>query len=361
MRFAPIDLSRLPVLPKTAQTFDTYYADYMADLTARLNAVGIPYNVGSLETDTYAITGEAYSYRTTLVAQSIDDAIAAVLLPTSYGAYLDNLGATQDPPVTRNTITPASGTTPAVMEEDDPYRQRIALAPNALSTCGPELAYVFFAVSVSNVAGVGVYGPMSFGGMPAAPFTPLGQVNIPVMSGTGDGTAPATMVAAVQAAVSGDQRRPIGDYVVVSAATILDYTINALLLVGAGADPGTVLLAAYARARAAADLAHRPGGQMLDQDLYAALKVPDKTGAPIVGKVVLNGWADVNGIDPTPAAPAPAYVAPYCAQPSTGALQGTVQDLVAAGTITAGSDAAGNSYLQLVAGGITLQCQVVND
>ena len=341
-RFTAIDLARLPPLPATALTFEQYYAAYIADLTARLNAVGIPYDVGSLQTDTYAITGQAFAYRTELVAQSIDDAIRAVLLPTSFGAYLDNLGATQDPPVQRNPG-----------ELDPAFRARIQLAPEALSTCGPEGAYLFFATSVAGVASASVYGPMSFGGTKLAPFTPLGEVHVPILAAptatAPDGTATPALVAAVQAALSADDRRPIADFLTVSAATVLPFRLDATLTVGPGADPGTVLAAAYGRARAVADMAHRPGGQVLDQDLYAALKVPDAGGAPVVGRVALNGWADVNGTDPTSAAIGPAYVAPYCAPPATTPVP------------TAVDDGAGGSVLQLVAGGITLRVVVVDD
>ena len=348
-RFTAIDLARLPPLPATALTFEQYYAAYMADLTARLNAVGIPYNVGSLQTDTYAVTGQAFSYRTELVAKSIDDAIAAVLLPTSFGAYLDLLGATQDPPVQRN-----------VGELDPAYRARIQLAPEALSTCGPEGAYLFFATSVAladgtTVASASVYGPMSFGGTPANPFTPLGEVHIPILAAptmaAPDGTASAALVVATQAALSADDRRPIADFVTVSAATVLAFTLDATLFVGPGADPGTVLTAAYARTRATMDLAHRPGGQVLDQDLYAALKVPDSTGAPVVGKVTLNGWSDVNGPDPVPSTIAPAYIAPFCAPPLAAPTSASV---------VSGVDCNGLSYSILVAGGITLRIYVVD-
>lgn len=340
-RFTAIDAARLPPVPATALTFEQFYAAYMADLAGRLNAAGIPYDVGALQTDTYAITGQAFAYRTELVARAIDDAVRAVLLPSSYGAYLDNLGATQDPPVGRNAG-----------ELDDPFRARIQLAPEALSTCGPEGAYLFYATGVPGVAAVSVYGPMSFGGTRGNPFTPLGEVHIPVVAvpsaDAPDGTSTPALVAAVAAAVSADDRRPIADFVTVSAATILPWTLAATLTVGPGADPGAVLTAAYARVRAVADMAHRPGAQVLDQELYAALKVPDSTGAPLVGKVALDGWSDVNGVDPTPGAADPAYVAPWCAPPQ------------AAPAIGSGVDDAGLPYQEILAGGIALRLVVNN-
>ena len=341
-RFTAIDLARLPALPRTAQTFEAIYAAYMADLTARLAKAGIDYTVGSLETDTYAVTGEAFAFRANLVETAIDDAIGAVLLPSSYGSYLDGLGATQDPPVQRNIITPANGSLPAVMEDDDTFRARIQMAPEALSTCGPEGAYLFFALAVPDMLAAAVYGPMSFGGTRTTPFTPLGEVHIPILSGIGDGTASAALVTAVQAAVSPDERRPIADFVTVSAATVIPYTLDILLEAGPGADPEIVLRTAYARLRALADLAHRPGGAVKAKALYAAAYVPDATGAPVVADVDLQNFADVNAVPITPTAQACAYAAPYCA-PGAPTLTSTDDRLV------------------LMAGGITVSIEVVDD
>ena len=88
---------------------------------------------------------------------------------------------------------------------------------------------------------------------------------------------------------------------------------------------------------------------MLDQDLYAALKVPDSTGAPVVGKVTLNGWADVNGTDPVPGAIDSAYIAPFCAPPASTPVP------------LAAVDANGAGYLSLVAGSVTLRVYVIDD
>ncbi len=344
-RFTAIDLSRLPPQPKTALSADAYAAAYSTDITARLNAAGIPYNVGALETDTYAITGEAFAYRTALVATSIDDAIAAVLLPTAYGAYLDLLGATQDPPVQRQPVVPNPrpwAQYPQDWQTDDVFRGLIQLAPEALSTCGPAGAYIWFASEVADVGAVAAYGPMSFGGTRSTPFTPLGQVNIPIVSTVGDGTAGADLVAAVAAAVNGRDVRPIADFVVVSAATIVPYTVDATLQIGSGADPGQVLTAAAARLRVLADLSRYPGGAVRDQDIYVEAKLADTSGVPVVGPVTLNGWSNVNAVPITPAAPGCAYVAPYCAP----------------GTATSSTDQ--NGLPVLTAGGITVRAQVVD-
>lgn len=313
-RFADIDLSRLPDLPE-GPDFDVIYTERMADAAARLNAAGIPYDVTALVTDTVAITNRAGAYRELLAYAAIDDAVRSVLLATATGLYLDHLGAGQVPPVERNILAPATATTSAVMEGDDDFRARIQLAPESLSTCGPEGAYLAFALDVDGVKAAACYGPMSFGGVPALPFVPPGVVRVPIVAVDGDGAASTTLVAEVQAALSADTRRPIADWVTVSAAEIVPYRIEAVLYVGAGADRGVIQAAALKRLSAQAKRQHRPGAAQLRQMLYGQAYVPDATGAVIVEEVDLLSPADDINADPiTPASPTAAYRAPYCTE-----------------------------------------------
>lgn len=328
-RFAAIDLARLPARPVTARTYDAIYAAYMADLSARMNAEGIPYNVAgtagnvvNLVTDTNAITGRSFAYMVEGVEADRDEAIAAVLTPWSYGAYLDALGAQQDPPVPRKAIVAEPrpfDDYPEDWQSDDDYRALVLFAPEALSTCGPEGAYLWFALQTPGVLAASVYGPMSFGGTKAVPFIPPGEVHVPVLAFVGDGTAPPELVAAAAAEVTAESRRPIADFVTVSAAAVLVYALPLTLYCGAGVDVETVGRTALARLRALADLQHRPGGSMLLQAIYAAALVPDDTGRPVVGYVDPGDLADINPGPVSPANPGPAYVAPYC-PPGDGTL-----------------------------------------
>lgn len=318
-RFAALDLARLPSLTKTALTFEQYRAAYMADLVARLAAAKITYDVQSIEGDTYAKTGEAFAFRTLLVATAADDAIAAVLLPTSWGAYLDALGASQTPAVARKPLVasprPYLWGTASVddWQDDDTFRAQIQLAPETLSGAGPEGAYLFYTLDTGLVRAAAAYGPMSFGGTIEQPFTGLGEVHIPVVALAGDGGADEGLLDTVTAAVRPKDRRPMADFVTVRPATILPYRMDLLLRVGPGADPDLVAAAALGRLRALADYEHRPGGQVLGQDVYAAAKVPDAKGSPIVPYVDLGRFADINATPITPDAPDAAYCAPYCA------------------------------------------------
>ncbi|ACA18492.1 Baseplate J family protein [Methylobacterium sp. 4-46] len=317
-RFTDIDLSRLPPLP-ALPTFDAIYAARMADVAARLNKAGIPYDVGALATDTVAILQETGAYRETLVYTAYDDATRAVLLATSWGPYLDHLGATQTPAVARLPLVANPRTyvfetdAAADWESDDDFRARIQLAPESLSGAGPEGAYISFALGVAGVKAAAAYGPMSYGGTPEAPFAPLGHVHVPIVANTGDGTAADDLIATVQAALRAEDRRPLADFVTVSSANIIPYRIEAVLYVGGGADRGVVQAEAAKRFAAQAKRQHRPGAAQLLQMLYGAAYVPDASGAILVEQVdLISPLADVNGNPISPDTPDPAYCAPYC-------------------------------------------------
>ncbi len=316
-RFTAPDLARLPPLDFGFQDFEAIRLARIADLTARLKAVGIPYTVSELETDALSAINRAGSYREVLLLARVDAAVRAVLLATSWGAFLDHLGATQIPPVVRKALVAAprgtSVTIPADWESDDEFRGRIQAAPETLSTCGPEGAYREFAQAVPGVKAVGVYGPMSFGGSPANPFTPLGTVRVAVVARDGDGTASTALCANVAAALSASERRPMADYVTADPAVIVPYAITARLFVGPGADADLLRRQAQARLEYQAASQHKPAGAMLLQQLYAAAYVPAANGVSLVDRVVFEGGlADINAAPIAPGSDAGAYRAPYC-------------------------------------------------
>lgn len=311
--YADIDLSAIGEPPRRAGSYDAIYQARMAELAARLNAAGIEYDVEALATDTYALTEGAGAYRELLGLTALDDAVRSVLLVTARDKFLDLLGAQQVPPVERLTLVPATETTPAVMEDDEPFRFRIQLAPEALSTCGPEGAYLFFALAVDGVKMAAPLGPMSFAGSYEAPFTPLGCIDVPIVAADGDGTADADLVARVSVALSERLRRPLADFVRVSPAIIVPYEIEAALKVGPGTDQAAAIAAATSRLQAQADRQHRPGAAQLRQMLYGAAYVTSAAGAIVVDEVDLRQPpADVNATPITPQSPGAAYRAPYC-------------------------------------------------
>lgn len=128
-------------------------------------------------------------------------------------------------------------------ESDDPYRERIRLAPAAFSTAGPDEAYIFFAKSADpTIIDVAITSPLP------------GDVNIyPLVTG---GTAPSDeIIAKVLAACNDEKVRPLNDNVSVLAPTAVNYhiTVNITTLLDAiDADVVTAVTAAlnaYALAR----------------------------------------------------------------------------------------------------------------
>ena len=315
-RFVDIDLARLP-RPDAIQDIDyeARLAERMSELTARLAAAGIPYDVGALESDPLKKVEEHAAYYELLLLQRINEAVRAVLLPTSLGADLENLSS--DLGVARLTIAPATDTAAAAMEDDVSLRRRRQLAVEALTVAGPEGAYLFHALSttrrvdgveVSVVKDAAVYGPTSTRetapGVAVAIGVAPGHVHLPIISRTGNGAASPEDVAAVTAKLNAREVRPIADYVTVSAAAITPYAVTAVLRVGPGADPELVRQQAITRMAAYTQRQHRVGAAVLRSALYATAHVAGSDGLPVVDQVVLSSPAA--DVDPG------AYGAPTC-------------------------------------------------
>lgn len=315
-RFIDVDLARLP-RPDAIQLLDyeARLAERMAELALRLEAAGIDYDVGSLESDPLKKVEEHAAYYELLLLGRINDAVRAVLLPTSWGSNLDALAS--DLCVERLTLTPATADTDAVLEDDTSLRRRRQLAVEALTVAGPEGAYLFHALSamrrvgaldVSVVKDAAVYGPTSSRetapGVAVAIGVAPGHVHVPIINRTGSGAATPEDVAAVAAKLNAREVRPIADYVTVSAATITPYAVTAVLRVGPGADPEMVRQQALARMTAYTARQHRVGASVLRSALYATAHVAGTDGLPVVDQVVLTSPAA--DVDPG------AYGAPYC-------------------------------------------------
>ncbi len=68
------------------------------------------------------------SYREMLLRARVNDAIRSLLLAGASGRALDHIGITYYR-APRLIVTAATLTTPAVYEDDETYRQRLAIAP----------------------------------------------------------------------------------------------------------------------------------------------------------------------------------------------------------------------------------------
>lgn len=253
-----VDLSRLPA-PDVVETldFETILARLKADFLARWPAFD-----AFVESDPALKLLEVCAYQELVLRQRVNDAARAVMVAFAGGADLDQLGAIFG--VLRREITPADPSTnkPAVLEDDSDLRRRILLAPDSYSVAGPTAAYVFHALSASgDVADASATSP--------AP----GEVLVSVLSIDGDGTAPQALLDQVEAAVGGDDVRPLTDQVTVQTAEIVEFAIAAQLTLYAGPDADLILGAATAGLQALLTDNRRIGRDITRSALFSALHV----------------------------------------------------------------------------------------
>ncbi len=226
-----VDLSRLPAPILVEQlAYEAILDQLVVAVQARL-----PSFDATVDSDPAMKVLQVVAYRELLNRQAFQDAALQLLLAYATGAALDHLGALVG--VGRQTIIPANADTgaPAVMEDDDRFRQRVVLAPEAFSSAGPELAYVAHAKGASGDV------------LDASAISPApGEVRVSVLSRIGEGTASAALVAAVDAVVNSKRVRPLGDAVTTASATIVRFEIRASLVTFSGPDLPVVLAAARA-------------------------------------------------------------------------------------------------------------------
>jgi len=275
-RFVAPDLSRLPAPDALeALDFEALVAARLAMLVDRATVRGFGYDVETLESDPLVVDQQTGAAHELMVRARVNDAVRAVLLVTATGSQLDHIAATYYG-ISRLVVTPAAGSTPAVLEADADFRARIALAVEAWSTAGPEGAYIFHALEADGaVLDAAVYseedGAVHAGGAPVlAP-----EVLVVVLSRVGNGTPSDALVAKVLSDLSGREVRPIGDKVSVEKAAITSYTIAATLKVRAGADPALLVAEARSRVEAYVAARRRVGAIVQRLGIGAALKVTD--------------------------------------------------------------------------------------
>ncbi len=263
-----IDLSQLPapdvveaidyeeiLAERKAKLVSLYPADQQADVAATLE----------LESEPMVKMLQENAYREVVLRQRINDSSRAVMLTYAKGKDLDQIGANFD--VERLVITPEDTTTTpptaAVMESDEDYLERIQMSFDGYSVAGPRGAYVFAARSASGqVKSASATSPQP------------GHIAVFVLSRTGDGTASDELLATVKAALSEETTRPMSDNVEVLSASVIPYTIEAVVEMYKGPDPELVLSAAKTKAQAYADTMHKNGYDIAQSAIFGALHQP---------------------------------------------------------------------------------------
>ena len=191
------------------------------------------------------------------------------MLARATGTDLENLVAIFN--LERETLVPADPDADPpveeVLESDERLRRRAQLFPASISTAGPKSAYRFHALNASPlVKDVDVANPAA------------GSITLTVLAeivNSGDtGAAGQALLDLVEAGLSEETVRPMGDSLTVESAAIVDYDITAELTIGIGPDAGEVLAAAEAAAGKTALQLHMLGRGAPRSALIAALHVP---------------------------------------------------------------------------------------
>ncbi|SFU24697.1 baseplate J/gp47 family protein [Paraburkholderia aspalathi] len=290
MSTTPIDLSRLPV-PDIVETIDyeTLLAERKAHLVSLYPAVDQKDVAATLELESepMLILLQENAYREIVLRQRVNDAARAVMLAYSMDADLDNLAAFFD--IERQIIRPAdpANNIAEIREGNDDLRTRTQLAPQGFSVAGPEGAYVKHARDASGLV------------RDASAISPTPcNVVVTVLSRVGDGTADRALLDIVDAALSPEDVRPLGDRVVVHSAEILRYSIRATLRFFDGPSREVAFAEANKRAAVYAEQMHRLGMEITLDGVYAALRAP--------------GVQKVNLDSPPASIPATKQQAPFC-------------------------------------------------
>lgn len=256
--YAPtsIDLSRLPPPDAIeALDFETMLAAFKTRFLAYWDAQRVidptlpAYNTIELESDPAAIVGQAWSYVRLMDRARVNDGIKALLGPLATGSNLENLVASRN--IERQTVTPATGDTPAVMEGDVALLRRYLLSYD-VPCAGSAGRYLFDAWTAwpqSEDKTLGLWDARVNG---RAVHGRRGDTDVVIIGPMG--RAPTTAeLATVRAAVTAATRAPEATAISVMAATRVEYTVSIVLEVpGVGPSAETIQAEAFSRVTAAA-------------------------------------------------------------------------------------------------------------
>ncbi|MFK7866219.1 MAG: baseplate J/gp47 family protein [Alphaproteobacteria bacterium] len=272
--FTAIDLSKLPA-PDLVEALD--YEAILAELTASFLTQCPAYDGNMLESDPIMKLLQMAAYREITLRARINDAAKQTMLTYSKGSNLDHLGALMN--VKRSM--PNAGDMDAIppveptYETDDDLRRRIQLAPEALTTAGSEGAYIFHALSVAGVKDV------------SAIRTNPGEVTVTLLSYEESGAPNEEMINKARKILNASNVRPLTDLVIVQAASIKTYRIDATLTLYNGPDQELVKKEAAARFWDYVETRHRLGEKITRSGIHAALTVAG------VQMVILKDWQDI--------------------------------------------------------------------
>lgn len=256
--FTAINLSQIPA-PAVVERLD--YESILSAMVDDLRQRD-PAFTAMVESDPAYKILEVAAFREMILRERINSASRAVMLPYAAGADLDNLVSLLN--IQRLVIIPANNATipptPAVMESDEDLRRRALLAWESLSTAGPAGSYIFHALKADpNVKDASAISPQA------------GQVLVTVLSREGLGVASSELIETVEEALNSETIRPLTDQLIVQAATVQEYQINAVLFLYDGPDSAVVIENAIRAAVQYAQDSHKLGNDIIRSAIFAAL------------------------------------------------------------------------------------------
>ncbi|WP_280569399.1 baseplate J/gp47 family protein [Chromohalobacter sp. 296-RDG] len=264
---SPIDLSQLPspvvveeldfetiLAERRARLLELTPDDKRADVEATLD----------LESEPLTKLLEENAYRELTWRQRVNEAARAVMLAYSNDEDLDQLAANYN--VERLIVDQgdpdATPPVPPTYEGNTELRMRAQRAWEGLSVAGPTKAYEFHALSADGrVADASAKSP--------EPCDAL----VTILARDGNGEASQDLLDIVDAALSAEDIRPVGDRLTVQSADIVDYEIDAALELEDGPEKGPILEAAEDRLADYKSEQRRLGRSIRRSAIYAVLHV----------------------------------------------------------------------------------------
>lgn len=274
-----IDLSKLPE-PEAIEDLD--YEVILSEIKSDFLALWPDYSGEPHDPITKVL--EVAAMREMMLRQSHNEKASQIMLAYAKGSNLDALGALPWLQVERQTVAPADDTTtpptPAIMEDDDRFRERILLAYNQLSTAGSEGSYRYHALSASElIKDVQVKSP-----------TP-GDVLVTILGVDGDGSADQELIDTVLTGLNAESVRPLTDFVTVQSAAILTYSIDATIYTYSGASPTPVIEEAEKSITRYVTEQHQIGLDVTLSGVHSALHIAG------VSDVALTGFNEIRTSD----------------------------------------------------------------
>jgi len=271
-----LDLPALPA-PEVLEPLD-FEEVYEEDLGTFRSYMGDNWTA-TLESDPVTKVLEVGAYNKVGNRARVNDAAKALLLAHAIGNDLDHLGANYS---LKRLVIQAEDLTavppvPEVKEKDDPFRERIQLAFEGLTTAGPRNSYILHARNASGL----VVDATAESPSPCC-------VTVTVLSSEGEGVASPELLATVATELNDEDVRPLTDFVTVQSAEIIHYQINAILhMNGAGPEGDASLAEAIKRLAAWINPRKRLGVEVARSAVDAQLHVAG------VSRVELTGWVDL--------------------------------------------------------------------